>query len=192
VGGGAANVEHFLAIGNDNAAMTWDTSAALGQVLEVLPQFPNVELAAAPLPGPEGDGGVLVGGAANYVLNSSSPAEQEAAYRFAKFLAEPQSQATWAAATGYVPVRESSAELSPLRERWAEQPEFRIAYDQLLEGENNVATAGPVMGAYQAVRDAVEKAMETIFTTTTPAADALRSAKEEADAALEQYNERVS
>jgi len=191
VGGGTANIEHFAAVGNNNAAMTWDTSAALGQVLALLPQFPNVTLGAGRFPGPEGAGGVLVGGAANYILNSSSPAEQEGAYRFAKFLAEAQSQATWSAGTGYLPIRESAIELSPLVERWAENPEFRISYDQLLDAENNVATAGPVMGAYQGVRDEVENAMEVIFTTSTPAAQALADAKAKADAVLQDYNDRV-
>ncbi|HEX5615367.1 MAG TPA: ABC transporter substrate-binding protein [Acidimicrobiia bacterium] len=191
VGGGAANIEHFLAIGNNNAAMTWDTSAALGQVLDVLPQFPDVTLGAGPLPGPEGEGGVLVGGAANYIVRSDAPERMEAAYRFAKFLVEAQSQATWSAGTGYVPINEGALELSPLRERWEELPEFRISYDQLVGAENNDATAGPVLGAYQAIRDEVEKAMETIFTTATPATEALAAAKAAGDAELQEYNQRV-
>lgn len=191
VGGGTGNIEHFAAIGNDNAAMTWDTSAALGQVLLVLPQFPNVDLGAAPFPGPEGEGGVLVGGAANYVLASSAPEKQEAALRFAKFLLDAQSQSTWSAGTGYVPIHEGAIELSPLVERWEELPIFRIPYDQLVGAENNVATAGPVMGNYRTVRDKVEEAMEVIFTTGTPAAEALAEAKAEADAVLREYNDRV-
>lgn len=191
VGGGSANIEHFLAIGNNNAAMTWDTSAALGQVLAVLPQFPDVSLGAGPFPGPDGEGGVLVGGGANYIVRSDAPERMEAAYRFARFLIEAQSQATWSAGTGYVPINEGAIELSPLTERWTENPEFRISYDQLVGAADNDATAGPVLGAYQAVRDEVENAMETIFTTTTPAAEALASAKQRADRALDEYNQRV-
>ena len=59
------------------------------------------------------DGGVLVGGAANYIINRSRPQKQAAAYAFAKFLVEPQTQADWAAATGYVPVGASR------RPRWS-------------------------------------------------------------------------
>lgn len=191
VGSGSANIEHFAAIGNDQAAMTWDTSAALGQVLALLPTFPNVDLGASEFPGPAGDGGVLVGGAANYVLASSGPAEQEAAFRFASFLTEAQSQSTWSAGTGYLPIDEAAPEMDPLATRWEEVPEFRIPYEQLLEGDLTVATAGPVIGDYQGVRNAVTRAMETLFSSDTPAAEVLATAKQEADEAIQEYNARI-
>ena len=87
--------------------MTIDTSAALGTISQVLGegQFAAVELGVGPMPGPDSpDGGVLVGGAALYIVNQSAPEKQAAAYEFAKCLNEPQQQAEWAAATGYVPI----------------------------------------------------------------------------------------
>jgi sn-glycerol 3-phosphate transport system substrate-binding protein len=195
---GDADIDHYLAVGNGRAAMTIDTSAALGTIFDLLGsgQFPAVELGAGPMPGPDDpDGGVLVGGAALYVVNRSSPAEQAAAFEFAKFLNEPQRMAEWAAATGYIPIRSSSTELGPIVDAWANRPELKIAYDQLLAGAENTATAGPVIGAYgaqgQGVRGAVIDALQDMFTEGLAPEDAIARAEDAANAAIDEYNSRV-
>ena len=137
----------------------------------------------------------LVGGAALYIVNLAPPEQQAAAWTFAKYLNEAQTQAEWAAATGYIPIRKSATELAPLTDRWAELPELRVAYDQLLDGAENDATAGPVIGAYgkagQGVRGAVIDALEKVVTGDTSPADALAAAAEQANAAIKEYNSRV-
>ena len=93
--------------------MTIDTSASLGtisQVLEHPAQYPDVELGVAPMPGPRGNGGVLVGGAALWIVKKSAPEKQAAAWEYVKFLDTAETQATWAAGTGYVPIVESAAD----------------------------------------------------------------------------------
>lgn len=184
--------DNLLGIGNGNFGMTIDTSAALGTIQQILSsgEYPNVELGVAPMPGPKGKGGVLVGGAANYISRKSSPEKQAAAWQFAKFLNEPESQADWSAGTGYVPIRQAAANLPPVQQRWAEVPGFKVAYDQLVGGVSNTATAGPVIGDYQGVRDVVLDAEQQMFGGMSPSA-ALKQAKQEADAKIEEYNSRV-
>ena len=46
-----------------------------------------------------------------------------------QFLVEAQSQSTWAAATGYVPVRSDAVELEPLATKYANDPRFAVAYE---------------------------------------------------------------
>jgi sn-glycerol 3-phosphate transport system substrate-binding protein len=128
---GTSGFDNLLSICNGENAMTIDTSAALGtatQVLESEGCKADVEIGVAPLPLPdaalEGAGGVLVGGAANYLPANGDSARLAAAYRFAAFLAEPESQATWAAGTGYIPIRKSSADAQVLQDLWAESPGF--------------------------------------------------------------------
>ena len=41
---------------------------------------------------------------------------------------------------------------------WAEKPNYKVAYDQLLNGPTNPATSGSVIGNYVGVRDAVREA----------------------------------
>jgi sn-glycerol 3-phosphate transport system substrate-binding protein len=193
------NIDEYLAIGNSDAAMTIQTSAALGQISVVLGQgqFAHVELGAAPLPGPEGDGGRIVGGAALYITNAenSTPEKQAAAWEFAKFLTTPESQAKWSAGTGYIPIRKSSAKLEPLATRWQEQPYYKIPYDQLLTGEENVASAGPVIGPYgsrgEGVRGAVIEALDNVMVQKKAAKSELDRAVESADKAIADYNSRV-
>jgi len=187
------NVDNLLAIGNENAAMTIDSSAGLGTISQVLGsgQFPNVTLGVAPMPGPVGEGGVLVGGAALYILRRSSPAEQAAAWEYAKYLNEAEQQAEWAAGTGYVPIRTSAVGMPVLDAVWEAEPGYRVAYEQLVTGVENVATAGPVIGAYKEVRAVIIDTMQKMLTGGTDPAAALRDAATKANAAMREYNERV-
>ena len=189
---GSQAFDNLLGIGNGNFGMTIDTSAALGTIQQVLSsgQYPDVELGVAPMPGPKGKGGVLVGGAANYIVKKSSPEKQAAAWQFAKFLNEPESQADWAVGTGYVPIRQSAADLSQVQQLWAATPGFKVAYDQLVGGVANTATAGPVIGDYQGVRDVVLDSEQQMFGGMSPSA-ALKLAKQDANAKIEEYNSRV-
>jgi sn-glycerol 3-phosphate transport system substrate-binding protein len=189
---GPQQYDNLLGIGNGNFGMTIDSSATLGTIQQVLAggEYPNVELGVAPMPGPKGKGGVLVGGAANYISSKSSPEKQAAAWQFTKFLNEPESQADWSVGTGYVPIRQSAANLPQLQQRWAEVPGFKVAYDQLVGGVANAATAGPVIGDYQGVRDAVLNTEQQMFAGTSPSA-ALKQAKQDANAKIEEYNSRV-
>jgi sn-glycerol 3-phosphate transport system substrate-binding protein len=187
------NIDNLLAIGNDNAAMTIDTSANLGTITQVLGsgQFPNVTIGAAPMPGPVGKGGVLVGGAALYIVDSIPNAKKDAAWQYIKHLVAPEQQAAWGAGTGYVPLRKSATELPAIQDLWAAHPEYKVAYDQLVTGVNNAATAGPVIGPYQQIRDGVTDELTAMLTQGKSAKAAVKSAAEKGDAAIEEYNARV-
>jgi len=185
--------DNLIGIGNGNQAMTIDTSATLGTITQLLNsgQYPGVDLGVGPMPGPSGPGSVLVGGAAFYIVNKSSPAKQAAAWEYLKFLDSPQSQATFAAATGYVPIRKSSVPLPPIQQLWAKIPGYKVAYDQLVNGPSNVATAGPVIGDYISVRNAVRNAEESMFSNGTNPKSALAQAEKNATSAIQAYNSRV-
>lgn len=187
--------DNLFAVGNGDAAMTIETSAALGTIAQVFSegQYADVELGVAPMPAPGagGKGGVLVGGAALYIVGKSSPAAQEAAWRYTSFLNDPSSQATWSSATGYVPIRRSATELAAITTLWQTSPSFRVAYDQLLAGTESEATAGPVIGDYLGVRAAVLAGLQSMISEGRAPADALAKAKEAADSAIETYNERI-
>jgi sn-glycerol 3-phosphate transport system substrate-binding protein len=191
---GTNSYNNLLGIRSKDVGMTIDTSAALGTIEQVFAsgEGGGVEVGVGPMPGPAGDGGVLVGGAAIYMVRKgSTPVQQAAAFDFAKWLNSPAIQADWSASTGYVPTRISAAEQPVLANKWKANPNFKVAYSQLVEGPNNAATSGPVIGAYQAVRDAVLLAQEKLFTENLSPAKALAEAKTGADAAITEYNQRV-
>jgi sn-glycerol 3-phosphate transport system substrate-binding protein len=173
--------------------MTIDSSANLGTITQVLGsgQFPNVTIGVAPMPGPVGKGGILVGGAALYIMKDASPEKQDAAWQYIKYLLEPEQQADWAASTGYVPIRKSATELPAVQDLWASKPFYKVAYDQLITGVNNDATAGPVIGPYQQIRDNVIDELTAMLTQGKSPKAAVKSAAQDATAAIDDYNSRV-
>lgn len=194
VGTDPSSVDHLLAIGNGNAAMTINSTAALGTVSELLGSgaFPNVDLGVAPMPGFHSpDGGVTPGGAGLYIVNSDDDEKLAASWEFLKFLNTPHAQAVWSAGTGYIPGGKQAAQEPIIQKLWAEQPGFKVAYDQLLEGPTNFATAGSLYGNFQAVRDAVANGYERMLSSSTSADDALARAADEGTAAIQSYNDRI-
>ena len=146
---GQSAFDNLLGIGNGNSGMTIDTSRALGTIegsARLGGSIRTSSSVSSPMPGPTGKGGVLVGGGALFIVNKSSPAKQAAAWQYLKFLNEPESQAIWAAGTGYVPIRKSAAASKTMTDFWAANPLFKVAYDQLLAGADNPAGVGAVMG----------------------------------------------
>jgi sn-glycerol 3-phosphate transport system substrate-binding protein len=185
-------INNLLAVGNGTAGMTIVSSSALGSVLQVLGtgQYADIDIGIAPLPGRDGDGGVVVGGSGLYIT-ATEPAKQAAAWEYITFLTSTESQATWSARTGYVPVRSSSVERPEVQQRWDEVPGFRTAYDQLAEGAENDATAGAVYGDSAGVRAAVEDAMARMLVEGMAPDDALAQAARDANQAIAAYEERL-
>jgi sn-glycerol 3-phosphate transport system substrate-binding protein len=190
---GPSAYDNLLGIRSKRNGMTIDTSATLGTIKQVLEsgEGGGVQLGVAPMPGPVGKGGVLVGGATLYISNKSAPEKQAAAWEFAKFLTTAENQAQWSADTGYIPVRKSSADVAVLKDHWAKNPQFKVAYEQLLTGVNNLATAGPVIGDYQGVRDEVLDAELAMFSQGVSPKATLDRAKKAADSKIQEYNGRV-
>lgn len=190
---GSSQFDNLLGIGNGNHAMSIDTSASLGTITQVLAsgQYPDVVLGVGPMPGPSGKGGVLVQGAALYIVNKSSPAKQAAAWQYLKFLDTPESQATWAIGTGYIPIVQKAAGLQRMQDFWADNPGYKVAYDQLLSGVKSAATAGSVIGPYQDVLDVIADAEDSMFLQGKRPNAALKDAARAATAAIRDYNQRV-
>ena len=89
---------------------------------------PNVELGVAPMPGPGRSalvGGVFNQGGELFMVNKSATAKQAAAWKFLKFLAEPENVTVWAIGTGYIPIRTSSASSAEMQDYWAQNPDSR-------------------------------------------------------------------
>jgi sn-glycerol 3-phosphate transport system substrate-binding protein len=191
VGRNPSGADTLLPIGSGDVAMTHGSSAAMRSVYGVLEsgEFPDVKIGAAPMAG--GDGGVVVGGASLFIVNKSSPVKQEAARIFAQWLDEPAQQAEWHIGSGYIPLRKSAAALPSIQQFWSENPQFKVAYDELSGDDVTVANSGAVIGPYAEVRLAVVQGMESMLLQGTEPAAALRNAQEAASAAISSYNARL-
>jgi sn-glycerol 3-phosphate transport system substrate-binding protein len=193
---GTGSFDDVIGIGAGSHAMAIDTSATLGTITSVLASgaYPNVEIGVAPMPFPSAKGpkgGVLVSGGEFFMVNKSAPAKQAAAWKFLKFLDQPDSLTTWAIGTGYIPIRKASASSAAMQTYWAQNPSYKVAYDQLLNGPTNVATSGSVIGNYTGVRDAVRDAENSMFLQGKDPKSALTDAAKNATASMEDYNTRL-
>lgn len=189
-------IDNLLAIGAGDATMTIESGAALGGIKAVLESGGQadkaIKLGVGPMPGPQGNGGVFVGGGALYIVNRSTPEKQAAAWELLKFANSPEAQARFAAATGYVPSRKSAVDEPALRDAWASDPALRVGYDELVKGPSNPANSGPVMGPYTEIRKAVTDEMQAMLAQGKAPDAAAAAAAQKANAVLADYNARVS
>ncbi len=183
-----------LADPDQPAAMAIATSAGLGTVLNVLdggliPGVSRNDLGIGPMPGPSPTPSAIVGGGSVYVVADKGDAQAAAVWDFIKFLTSAQTQATWASATGYVPIRNDALELEPLLTTYATDPRFKVAYDQLVAGEDDLASVGPVLGPLREVRAVTAAAVAAIF-GGGPVQQALTDAAVQSDQLITDYNLR--
>ncbi len=78
-----------------------------------------------------------------------------------------------------------------MQDYWAQNPGFKVAYDQLVDGPNTIATAGSVIGNNTGERAAVRDAMNSMFLNGASPRSALAEAAKGATAAIEDYNSRI-
>jgi hypothetical protein len=67
----------------------------------------------------------------------------------------------------------------------------KVAYDQLLTGPSNLATAGPIIGDYTGVQNAVRESWQRMFSEGTSPKSAIKEAADASDSAMQEYNSRV-
>jgi sn-glycerol 3-phosphate transport system substrate-binding protein len=192
-GSAPGNIDHLLAVGNHDAAMTFEATGVLGTVRAVLQsgEFKGVQVMAAPLPELHLGGGVPVGDGALWIPKNIAPEKRAAAWQFVKYLSTPQQQASLSIAGGYAPIRESAALEPALRLQWARDPSFRAGYDQLVSGTVSAANVGSLIGDYQGVRDSVKDGMSAMLIQNETPEQALQLAQREATQKIQTYNARV-
>jgi sn-glycerol 3-phosphate transport system substrate-binding protein len=194
VGRNPSGLDALLAIASGRVSMTIGSSAALRSVFDALEAgVEGVELGVAPMPAAQSpDGGVVVGGASLWIVKARPEAEQEAAWKFIRFLVEPEQQATWYAGSGYFPIRRDAFDLPAAKEAEASYPYLRVAPQQLQQGARDRATQGARMGPFAKIRwEAVAPAIESMILTGTPPDEAIDGAASKATELLKDYNERV-
>jgi sn-glycerol 3-phosphate transport system substrate-binding protein len=175
--------------------MTIETSAALGTVTQLLGsgKYASVKLgiSAFPVYSSLVKGGVEPGGSGVYISNKVPALQQAAAWQFVSYLMNTQSQATWAAGTGYIPVRKSSAQTATVQHLWATNPGYKVAYNEINNGVNSAATSGSVIGPYADVRTDVLNAEISMYTQGVRPAAAVKSAAQNVNTTISNYNSRL-
>jgi sn-glycerol 3-phosphate transport system substrate-binding protein len=152
----------------------------------------GVEVGISRLPGaPGGTGGTGMTSYGLWVLSARPKEEQEAAWKFIKWLVEPEQQAEWFAGSGYLPVSRSSVDLPAAQDMMARYPLFQVALDLYLDAPGGPATVMAALGPVKKVDEAVYRGVEEMLSGNKDAVQALEDAAAAANEAIDEYNERV-
>jgi sn-glycerol 3-phosphate transport system substrate-binding protein len=194
VGRNPSGADTFLAVASGRAAMTVGSSQGLRTVLDALEAgVEGVEMGVGPFPGVAGGSGKPgIFSRSLWVLNQRSEAEQQAAWKVARWLAEPEQQAELFAGSGYLPVRLSAYDLEPSRQLLEKYPYYQVPVDLFVGVPSTPAKLGPRVGPLSQMREEVAKGMEEMIVGGKDPIQALDDAAERATKVLQDYNSRVA
>ncbi len=196
IGDNASGQDTYLKLIDPAAdgAMTIGSSAALGGVLGAIdgglaPGLTAADVGIGPMPGPSPEPGVNLGGASLWIVDGKGDEKAAAAWDYITYLVTAEAQSQWASQTGYVPVRGDALDLEPLLTTYAEDPRFKVAFDQMVGEVGSEVSLAPVLGPQREVRTTTANATAAIF-NGADVATALADAATQADALIASYNQR--
>jgi sn-glycerol 3-phosphate transport system substrate-binding protein len=114
-------------------------------------------------------GNSIIAGGALWVMKGAKPEEYRGVAQFLKYVASPETQAWWAAVTGYLPLTNAAAKAMEASGHHAKNPSQKTAVDQMNAGKTTPNSQGNRLGNFVSIRDAIEEQLENIFNgTKTP------------------------
>jgi sn-glycerol 3-phosphate transport system substrate-binding protein len=105
----------------------------------------------------------IPGGATLWAMKGVPAEDYRGVAQFFKFLAEPEQQAKWHRATGYVTITNGSLKYLAQTNHFLRNPDQWTAFAQLTSGNNTLNTQGIRLGNFVAVRMAIEDELENIL-----------------------------
>jgi sn-glycerol 3-phosphate transport system substrate-binding protein len=126
--------------------------------------------------------GSPTGGGNFYISSKAKPAEQEAAFKFVKWVTTAERAGQWSVDTGYVAVRSDAYETKALKAYAAEFPAALVARDQLPHAVAELSTH-----ENQRVTKAFNDGLQAALTGAKPAAEAMKVAQAEAERILKPF-----
>ncbi|MCE3272838.1 MAG: transporter substrate-binding protein [Ramlibacter sp.] len=126
--------------------------------------------------------GSPTGGGNFHIFKKATPAQQEAAFKFIKWVTQPETAAQWSMDTGYVAVSEKAYGTDTLRKYGRDFPAALVARDQLAHSVAEFSTH-----ENQRVTKALNDGLQAALTGTKTPAQAMQDAQREADRILRAY-----
>ena len=158
-------------------AMMWTTTGNLTNVRNNA----KFDFGVAMLPAGKRRGSPT-GGGNFYIFKKSTPAQQEAAFKFVKWITHPERAARWSMETGYVATSEAAYLTDTLRKYGRDFPPAVVARDQLPHALSEFSTHDN-----QRVTKALNDGLQAALTGTKTPEQAMKDAQREADRILRSY-----
>jgi sn-glycerol 3-phosphate transport system substrate-binding protein len=118
----------------------------------------------------------IIGGGTLWVLKGRPEAEYRGVAKFFAFLSQPQVQAWWHQATGYLPLTRAAYELTRSQGYYDRHPGTDISIREVTLRPPTESSRGLRLGSFVLIREVIEDALEQAFTGKRPARDALDDA----------------
>lgn len=167
---------------NFMAGATAITCTSTGSLTNILDNT-NFEVGTAFMPKSK-QYGSPTGGANFYIFKGIDEKKQEAAWKFIRWITEPERVAQWSIDTGYVATRNSAYDTKLLKDYQAAVPQAKTGGDQLQYACSELMVYDN-QRCLQALKNGIDSAMTG---AATPEA-AMKQAQAEADSILAQYQQ---
>jgi sn-glycerol 3-phosphate transport system substrate-binding protein len=193
VGRNPSGADALMAVASGRAAMAVSVSSALRSVISVVEAgLKGVELGVGPFPGVAGGSGKpCIFGRVLWIMNRRPEAEQLAAWKLARWLAEPEQQAELFAGTGFLPVRLSAYQMEASHQVLEKYPLYQVPIDLSAGVPSTPEKLGPRVGPSAKVGDIVTQALEEMVVGGKDPDQALDDAAAGYTNELQDYNQRV-
>lgn len=156
-------------------AMIYHTSGSIGAIKGKLDP---AKWGAAFLPAGK-KYGTPTGGGNMYVMKTGNQEKQDAAWKFVRFMTEPERVAKWTVDTGYIAARKSAYETKTLKDAVAALPAYKVAFDHLQHADREIAAHNN-----QAVLKALGDELQAVVNGTKDAKTAMAAAQSNAEKIL--------
>lgn len=147
----------------------------------------HFKVGTAPLPGPQGIGGTILGGNSLWILKRKDPREERAAYDFVRFMASAPMQEKWHTNTGYFPIRADVLDKLKAAGFYEKHPAAWTAIEQLRSAAPIPATQGALLPIFLEVREIIESSIEEVLAGKSAPEPALKRASLQVDRSLERH-----
>jgi multiple sugar transport system substrate-binding protein len=127
------------------------------------------------LPIPAGIRPATVTGTGNFFVMKTTPAREQAAFKFLEYVLSEEFQTEWSIGTGFLPVTLTSAQSKAYQQFINEKPVLKVFFDQL-----PVARSQPIIAGYSRLSDSLGRAIEATVLGES-AEKALKKAQERLD-----------
>lgn len=146
------------------------------------------DLGTAALPSFDGvkNGGVSIGGASLWAMNTKDEAKEKATWEFIKFMVSPQEQAYWSTQTGYFPVTQKAYGIQLMKDNLKKAPQFQTAIDQLHASPKTAK--GALMSVFPEARQTVEVNIEQMLQNKQSPEQAIENSAKSINSAIQSYN----
>jgi sn-glycerol 3-phosphate transport system substrate-binding protein len=167
-------------------AMLTSSSAAYGTIkqnakfdfaVSTLPYYNDVE--GAPQ-------NTIIGGASLWVMGGKSKDEYKAVAKFLTFLSQPEIQAEWHQATGYLPITMAAYELTKKSGFYEKNPGTDVSVKQMIVKTTD-KSRGVRLGNFVQIRDIIDEELEDVWSGKKTAKEALDKAVARGDEQIARF-----